>query len=214
MDRVEDVMATEEGIRSYGPGKFFDIIDSYAYEITLDGGADEEVSLGEGNGWYGFMEIDEAFADRVHEIAKEHRDQLTDEEQDLLDESKAIIFFERSDGIVEATWYDDLKEAQEDWAKIEADVEEDEEPEDEDEDDVFSDEEMQEGFVISDARRGGYDVGHEHKHVGHYADMDEALEAIEAEMKRENFYPNIYYVNDHGNVDLLDMDGNVIKSRV
>jgi hypothetical protein len=73
---------------------------------------------------------------------------------------------------------------------------------------------MQSGFVISDSRNGGYDVVSEHKHFGHYEDMDEALEAIEAEMKRSNFYPNVYYVNDHGNVDLLDSDGNVIESRV
>jgi hypothetical protein len=96
----------------------------------------------------------------------------------------------------------------------EEELEEDDEPEDEEpEDDIFSAEEMQSGFVISDSRNGGYEVAHEHKHIGHYEDMDDALEAIEAEMKRSNFYPNIYYVNDHGNVDLLDGDGNVIESR-
>lgn len=201
------------GIRSYGAGKFYDIIDSYAYEITPD----EEASLGEGNGWYGFMTIDQAFADRVHEIAKENKDRLTDEEQDLLDESKAIILFERSDGIVEATWFDDLKEAEKEWAAIEEDAsdnEEEDDPEDDEENDLFSDEEMAGGYVISDSRQGGYEVAHEHKHVGHYEDMDDALEAIEAAMKSGNYYPNIYYVNDHGNVDLLDASGNVIESRV
>ena len=206
-------------IRSYGPGKFIKIIDGYAYDVTLDGGADEEASLGEGNGWYGFLTIDQGFADRIHEIATENKDQLTDEEQDLLDESKAIILFERSDGIVEATWFDDLKEAKKEWAEIEADANDDEEEEDEGEeeeegDDVFSDEEMVSGYVISDSRQGGYEVAHEHKHVGHYDDMAEALEAIEAEMKRSNFTPNVYYVNDHGNVDLLDASGNTIESRV
>lgn len=100
--------------------------------------------------------------------------------------------------------------------EIDEPEEEEEEPTDDEEqdDDAFSDEEMQSGFVISDARHGGYDVAHEHKHVGHYSDIDEALDAIEAEMKRSNFFPNVYYVNDHGNVDLLDGDGNVIESRV
>ena len=212
-------MANEEGIRSYGPGKFYDIVDSYAHEMTLDGGADEEASLGEGNGWYGLMRVDQAFADRLHEIAKEHGDRLTDDEQELLDDTKAIILYERSDGIVEATWYDDLKEAEKDWAAIEEDTaeeDEEEEPEEEeeDEDDAFSDEEMRSGYVISDSRGGGYDVVHEHHHVGHYRSMENALEEIDVYMEKDKFYPNIYYVNDHGNVDLLDKDGNVIESRV
>jgi hypothetical protein len=108
--------------------------------------------------------------------------------------------------------------------RVAAGVEEDDEDENEDDeegdeedsepdDDAFSDEEMQSGYVISDARRGGYDVVHEHKHVGHYKDMDEALDAIDEEMERSKFFPNVYYVNDHGNVDLLDGDGNVIESR-
>lgn len=98
--------------------------------------------------------------------------------------------------------------------------EEDEEDEDEDEDefddedDVFSDDEMREGYVISDARGGGYNVSHEGRNIGEYDDMDDALEAIESHMKNSNFFPNIYYVNDHGNVDLIDADGNTIESRV
>lgn len=203
----------EEGIRSYGPGKFNDIIDSYAYELTLDGGADEEASYGEGNGWYGFLAIDAATRKRIREIADENKDELTDDEEELIDDTVAIILFERSDGIVEADWFDDKKDADKRWDEIEADTAESEEEDDEPNDDAFSDEEMQSGFVISDSRRGGYDVVHEHKHVGHYEDMDEALEAIEAEMKSSNFYPNIYYVNDHGNVELLDASGNVIDSR-
>lgn len=94
----------------------------------------------------------------------------------------------------------------------EDDEEEEKEDEDseEDDNDVFSREEMDEGYVISDKRGGGYSVSH----LGSFSDMDDALEAIEKDMKRSNVYPNIYYVNDHGNVDLLDKDGNSIKSRV
>jgi hypothetical protein len=98
----------------------------------------------------------------------------------------------------------------------EEEEEEDEEEEEfeEEEDDVFSDEEMAQGYVISDARGGGYNVTHEHQHFEHYRSIENALEEINDEMEREKFYPNIYYVNDHGNVDLLDQDGNVVKSRV
>lgn len=213
------MMATETGIRSYGPGKFNKILDGYIYELALDG-VDEEISLGEGQGWYGFLEFDEKTAKQVRELmATRHEpDEPTEEEERLLTFTSAVILFERSDGIVEVEWFDNPVEAEEEWAEIEKEFSEDddeEEPEeDEEEDDVFSDEEMAQGYVISDARGGGYNVTHEHRHFEHYRSIENAIEEINDEMEREKFYGNIYYVNDHGNVDLLDQDGNVIKSRV
>jgi len=206
------------GIRPYGSGKFNTILDSYVYGITLDGGADEEISLGDGNGWYGFVGFDEKTADAVRRLAAEEKDELTPAEEKQLTFTSAVILFERSDGIVEISWFDNPEEAKEEWTELEEEFSEEddeEEPEEsEEEDDVFSDEEMAQGYVISDARGGGYNVTHEHQHFDHYRSIENALEEINDEMEREKFYPNIYYVNDHGNVDLLDQDGNVVKSRV
>jgi len=117
-------------IRSYGPGKFNTILDGYAYDVTLDGGADEEASYDEGGGWYGLLRLNQATRDRVHQSAHYNEDDLTDEESDLLDDSVAIIFFERSDGIVEVDWFDNAKQADTQWAKIEAEFEDDEDDED------------------------------------------------------------------------------------
>lgn len=117
-------------IRSYGPGKFHKIIDEYVYAMTLDGGADREESYPEGGGWFGFVAIGRKDRDRIREIAyDEHGDQLTDDEEDLLSDAVAIILFERSDGIVEAEWYDDKDEAEEAWFEIEEEFEGDEEDE-------------------------------------------------------------------------------------
>jgi hypothetical protein len=80
--------------------------------------------------------------------------------------------------------------------------------------DLFSDEDMAESYVITDARRGGYDVRQGGKSVGHFKDKDEALEAIDERMEKENFFPNIYYVNERGNTDLIDPDGKILESRV
>lgn len=113
---MESMMA--RGIRSYGLGKFYKIIDQYVYEITMDGGADREESYPEGGGWYGFVTLDSGTKKRVHDVAGEFDDELTEEEETLLDETAAIIFYERSDGIVEASWYADMKNADEDWAEI------------------------------------------------------------------------------------------------
>jgi hypothetical protein len=128
--------ASTKGIRSYGPGKFYTIVDGYAYAATLDGGADEEESYPDGDGWYGLLWVSDGVVDRIREEAADEKDELTDEEEALLDESVAVIFFERSDGIVETEWYDDKKEAEEAWADIEkemADLEEEGEEEDEEE---------------------------------------------------------------------------------
>ena len=203
---MENMMAN--GIRTYGPGKFYTLLDSYAYSVTLDGGADREASYEEGGGWYGFLDIDPDTIERIREEAGEQGDRLTREEERLLTRSTAVIFFERSDGIVEADWYDRMSEADTAWDEIEAEVEGG------GDDDAFSEEEMHEGYVIQDARGGGYEVAHEGKLVDTYDDMDEALSAINEDMERQQFWPNIYYVNERGNIDLLDSSGKIIESRV
>lgn len=62
---------------------------------------------------------------------------------------------------------------------------------------------MSEGAVIHDARGGGYDVSYSGRHLGHYRSRGAALRAILVKSEREGYYPNIFTVNDHGNVSLL-----------
>jgi hypothetical protein len=126
--------------------------------------------------------------------------------RDLIDQAKEHFAQGDDDGV--------LEENEDDGEDDEEEGDEGDESEDEEDEDLFSDEEMASGYVISDSRGGGYDVVNEHKHVGHYKDMDEALSAIEEHMKASNWFPNVYYVNERGNVDLLDGDGSVIESRV
>lgn len=63
--------------------------------------------------------------------------------------------------------------------------------------------EMREGAVIHDARGGGYDVSFVGKHIGHFKSRGAALRAILTTANREGYFPNIFAVNDHGNVTLL-----------
>jgi hypothetical protein len=81
-------------------------------------------------------------------------------------------------------------------------------------DEAFNEDEMRSGYVISDGRRGGYVVNHEHRQVGVYWTKKQALKEIKEHMAKAGFYPNIYYVNDHGNVDLLSSTGRILASRV
>ena len=126
-------MAKDKGIRSYGPGKFATVLDSYAYELTLDGGADEEASYPqEGSGWYGLVWVDPDTRRAVREIAEADMGPLTEEEEELLADTSAVVLFERSDGIVEVDWFDDKEEAEEEWADILVDTEGDEDEEEDD----------------------------------------------------------------------------------
>lgn len=67
--------------------------------------------------------------------------------------------------------------------------------------------------IISDSRNG-YTVKCELDHLGEFPDMDDALKAVNDWMEKKKFYPNIYFINDHGNIDLIDREGNIIDSRV
>jgi len=111
------------GIRSYGPGKFDHIIDGYAYAVTNDGGANEDASYPDGGGWYGLLLLDGNTRDAIRKVAEQAEDELTEEEEELIDGTEAVILCERSDGIVEVDWYDDRKDALEEWKAIAAEVE-------------------------------------------------------------------------------------------
>jgi hypothetical protein len=208
---MENMMT--QGIRSYGPGKFSTILDGFVYELALDG-VDDEISLGEGQGWYGFLEFDEKTAKQVRKLmATQHEpDEPTEEEEKQLTFASAVILYERSDGIVETQWFDNPEEATEEWKDIvkefegEEDDEEEEEPEEEEEEDDFDlESEMEDALVVGDSRNG-YSVSFSGKHIGDFDDFDEALTAGVREMHRSQYFPNVFYVNERGNTDLLTVN--------
>ncbi len=49
------------------------------------------------------------------------------------------------------------------------------------------------------------------KSLGTFENKDEAIEEIDIDMDKKQFWPDIYHINDHGNVDLLDTEGNIIQ---
>jgi len=116
------VQEEEEGIRPYGPGKFSTILDSYAYEMIPDyGGADEEASFDDGR-LYSLIRLDKNARELIREVAEDNGDSLTDDEDEFLEESVAVILFERSDGTVEASWFSDMEKADEEWGVVEEDA--------------------------------------------------------------------------------------------
>ena len=61
---------------------------------------------------------------------------------------------------------------------------------------------LDDDYVITDCGRLG-SMYCCNQGIGQYAEYDELLQAIHDDMERQQFWPNLWYVNDHGNVDLL-----------
>jgi len=74
--------------------------------------------------------------------------------------------------------------------------------------------EMETGAVITDRTRGGYSVSVEGKHLDYYDNFDDALYSVKQWMDASKYWPNIFFVNDHGNVTHIDNEGNGIQSIV
>lgn len=75
----------------------------------------------------------------------------------------------------------------------------------------------EEDFLIKDARSGGVEVfnaSDRSGNLGYFSDMEDAVEAIYDWMNREGFYPNIWYQNDHGNIDLVLRENTSKKEEV
>jgi hypothetical protein len=65
---------------------------------------------------------------------------------------------------------------------------------------------QEEDYTIQDSGPLGqkYSVSCNMKHFGEYAHWDTAIKAIKADMEKEMYWPNIWYINDHGNVELIE----------
>lgn len=64
-----------------------------------------------------------------------------------------------------------------------------------------------------------YNVWYEHKPLAIIPedplDRDSILAAIQVNMCLEHYWPNVYFINDHGNMDLLSVDtGEIVQSWV
>lgn len=122
-------------IRSYGPGKFDTILDSYVYAVSLDGGADEEMGDVGGFGWYGMMGNDEGvLASAVIAEAKRAGEPLNkDETSFILSAKGGVIMTEDNQGFVGVAYFTSEKARRKRWKEIEeeyAEFEEEYESED------------------------------------------------------------------------------------
>lgn len=69
--------------------------------------------------------------------------------------------------------------------------------------------EMETGLVIGESR-GGYGIALD----GSAKDFEEALVAGLEAMEQSKYYPNVFYVNERGNVDLLSVKPRIRKGKI
>jgi len=104
---------TQDKIRPYGPGKFSTILDSYVYQVSLDGGCDEEIGDVSENGyWWGLMRHGRTIF-RDHDPMLET---LNAAEQELLTSCAGVIINEDSNGFVSVEYYNNADSLDAVWA--------------------------------------------------------------------------------------------------
>ena len=72
-------------------------------------------------------------------------------------------------------------------------------------DDIIDTEPSEDDGFIEDRVRGGYDASVGGKYIGNFDDRDDAEEAIR-DAAGPNFFPNIWFIDDHGGVELITGD--------
>lgn len=70
-----------------------------------------------------------------------------------------------------------------------------------------------EDSYIQDVPMKGYSVSCGGKFLSSFSDFNDALTAVNAWQKKNNYYPNIWMVSDHGNAVCIDRKGNEISGK-
>lgn len=117
-------------IRGYGAGKFNTILDSLVWPVSMDG-IDDEISLGDGEGWFGLMEDGSSILEAIQKNEKSHKIELNEDEIDLLKGSFGVILAEDQNGFVVITYHETEDELNKEWAVLEEEFLPEEEEEEE-----------------------------------------------------------------------------------
>lgn len=67
-------------------------------------------------------------------------------------------------------------------------------------------------YIIADSRYGGYDVSHLGKVIATARNYDEAITAVKDDMRKHEFFPNVWTVSDHDNYELVNPNEVVTES--
>jgi hypothetical protein len=182
------------------PGKFSDPLGEVLHQLTMDG-PDEELGDVQDFGWYGLLA--NVTREELERVSEEIGAGLDFDEAGLDDGPFHFIVSEDNQGFFDYSSFDTEQEANNRWSEIQDEAEEfyleGEESEKEDQP-------SPEDIAIEDKYRG-YSVGEvEGKFIGEFLEWDDAVQAAKDWMEKNQFWPNVWHVSDHGNWSLLSSD--------
>jgi hypothetical protein len=194
----------------YRPGKYSLQIDAFVHKLTLDG-CDDETGNANETGWYGLLTG--SLTDFDAETTEFHKREngLSAEDWEHLTQFVGAIVAENSQGFVSVEYFTTDAELTEAWARIEADQTNDDDDEAETDDDETD--EPTEGDLFTQDYRTFHEVGNTScfsLRLGTSAVVTVGADedwkpAVRAYMDKQHFWPNVWQVSDHGNVELLSL---------
>jgi hypothetical protein len=207
-----------DGIRSYGPGKFNTIVDSYVYQVSCDGGCDDERgSVNENGEWFGLMRHGSTIF-RDHDPLLET---LNEAEAEQIKSSAGVILREDSQGFVHVEYFNSADALDKAWQEIAEQFDndddgDDDEPQEDDDDDEPT--EPQEDDITTEDHENFYQNGSKvlknagdnfyHYYNGriwlHLGEFEDYREALRAYMEKTQWFPNCWFISDHGNAHLIE----------
>lgn len=113
-----------DDIRRSESSKFGSVIDELFWQLSLDGGPDEELGESESFGWYGKMAIDRSIIADLDRAAKDAGvEPLNEAERKYVLSHAGVIIFENSQGFVNADFFRSKPEFEGAWQDLEAEYE-------------------------------------------------------------------------------------------
>ncbi len=112
-------------IRSYGPGKFNTIVDSYVYDLAGNGCDEEGGDVQENGTWYGLMRDTFKLEGPFVDFTPEQLANMTQAERELLTTTAGVIISEDDQGFVTVEYFDTAEQLEAAWSEVEAELSED-----------------------------------------------------------------------------------------
>jgi hypothetical protein len=216
----------DQTLRPYGPGKYSTILDSVIHALTMDGCDDETGDVQECGTWYGLLR---GLSPKDISATARLDNQLTASEMRFVFAHQVgCIVSENDQGFVSVEYFNDREELETRWKAIEeeiaqcyADAEEEEEEIEETEEEettepgeddlTTTDHEtfyqygkrvLEREQVDTDPAEWHYSNGRSWESLGAFPDCESALRAY---MERVQFWPDAWFISDHGNAHRIDL---------